>query len=601
MKDRPLRSELENIIPPEIKNDAFYNLIIELASTENIANVLEIGSSAGGGSTEAFVTGLAQNPYRPKLFCMEVSRPRFDELTRRYKDMTFVSCYNTSSVSLSKFPSSSDVESFYSSTRTNLNAYPLLQVLDWLVQDIEYVECSGVNEDGISRVRLENDIDCFDMVLIDGSEFTGKPELELVYGARWLLLDDVNIYKNFENYHRLKKDPLYELYQENWQLRNGYAVFKKRECEASLHPKKSAVRVILVDGIFFQFRHTGIARVWYSMLKEWSKSDFAASIILLDRAGTAPEIAGIRTRIIPAYDYDTAVEDRNMLQAICDEEGANLFCSTYYTAPRVTPSVFFGYDMIPENTAFFDLKHPLWQMKHHGIHVASSFIAISRSTAYDLMKFHPAAAGRTTIAHCGVDREKFTPVLPPDIISFYEKYNISKPYILFIGDRIGYKNAWLLFSALSQIPDQSQFNVICIGGAQDIEPEFAAMVPDVKIHILQLDDKELCAAYTGAIALAYPSVYEGFGLPILEAMACDCPVITCQNSSLPEAAGAAALYVRPDSPEEMIAAIRHAQEPAIRKQLIRMGRQQAARFSWSKMADTVQSALEQAASGVTHG
>jgi glycosyltransferase involved in cell wall biosynthesis len=217
------------------------------------------------------------------------------------------------------------------------------------------------------------------------------------------------------------------------------------------------------------------------------------------------------------------------------------------------------------------------------------------------MKFNPAAAGKTTIGHCGVDQEKFAPVQSSDVTSFCEKYSISKPYILFIGDRMGYKNAWLLFSAISQMTDRAQFNIICIGGADEIEPPFAAMVPDVKVHVLRLDDKDLCAAYSGAVALAYPSIYEGFGLPILEAMSCDCPVITCQNSSLPEAAGAAALYVREDSPEEMIAAIRQVQEPAIREQLIRMGRRQVARFSWSQMAKTVRSALEQAASGINHG
>jgi len=111
------------------------------------------------------------------------------------------------------------------------------------------------------------------------------------------------------------------------------------------------------------------------------------------------------------------------------------------------------------------------------------------------------------------------------------------------------------------------------------------------VHILPLNDAELRVAYSGAIALVYPSVYEGFGLPILEAMASGCPVITCQNSSIPEVAGAAALYVGEYNIQEMLEAIQHVQQPEIRDGLIRMGYRQVQRFSWERMAETVKHAL----------
>ena len=92
------RNALGKLIPAEIKGDEFYTQIQALARQADIHTVLEIGSSSGEGSTEAFVTGLRDNPNRPTLFCMEVSKPRFEALRRRYAADSFVKCYNVSSV-----------------------------------------------------------------------------------------------------------------------------------------------------------------------------------------------------------------------------------------------------------------------------------------------------------------------------------------------------------------------------------------------------------------------------------------------------------------------------------------------------------------------
>ena len=92
------KSQLNNIIPPEIKNDSFYRAIYNLAKTENLQTILEIGSSSGEGSTEAFVFGIKQNPNQPLLFCMEVSKTRFKALKKRYINEAFIRCYNVFSL-----------------------------------------------------------------------------------------------------------------------------------------------------------------------------------------------------------------------------------------------------------------------------------------------------------------------------------------------------------------------------------------------------------------------------------------------------------------------------------------------------------------------
>ncbi|MBC6435559.1 hypothetical protein FM036_39695 [Nostoc sp. HG1] len=132
-------SELNRLIPPEIKNDEFYAAIQKIAKEEDIKTVLEIGSSSGEGSTEAFVTGLRENPNKPTLFCMEVSKNRFAELKNNYKNESFVKCYNISSISVKSLHDEKEIIDFYHSNHTNLNLYPLERVLGWLRQDIEYV------------------------------------------------------------------------------------------------------------------------------------------------------------------------------------------------------------------------------------------------------------------------------------------------------------------------------------------------------------------------------------------------------------------------------------------------------------------------------
>jgi hypothetical protein len=167
---------------------------------------------------------------------------------------------------------------------------------------------------------------------------------------------------------------------------------------------------ILVDGVFFQMYRTGIARVWRSLLEEWAENGFAKHIIVLDRVGTSPKIAGIRYCTVPAYDYSKTDADREMLQQVCDETGADLFISTYYTTPLSTPSVFMAYDMIPEVLGA-NLNEPMWKEKHHAIRHASAYIAISENTARDLIKFFPEIAHKSvTVAHCGV-QSLFSPLV----------------------------------------------------------------------------------------------------------------------------------------------------------------------------------------------
>ncbi|TAE66298.1 MAG: glycosyltransferase family 1 protein [Oscillatoriales cyanobacterium] len=351
--------------------------------------------------------------------------------------------------------------------------------------------------------------------------------------------------------------------------------------------------VIVIDGVFFQLYRTGIARVWRSLLEEWAVSNFAECIVVFDRAGTAPKIPGIKYRTISPYDYNATDADREMLQQVCDEEGADLFISTYYTTPLSTPSVFMAYDMIPEVLgANFD--EPMWREKHRGIRHASAYISISENTACDLVKFFPQIhSNLVTVAHCGV-ANNFSPANLVEVNCFKSKYGISKPYFILVGAGSGYKNANLFFQAFAKLYSRQGFEIVCTGSGILLSPEFRDCTWGSTVHMLQLSDEELTLAYSGAIALVYPSKYEGFGMPVLEAIASACPVITCPNSSIPEVAGAAALYVNDDDIDGLADALCEVQKPKVRDSLIPAGLEQAKNFSWSKMAKIVSSALIEA-------
>ncbi|MDP9262567.1 MAG: hypothetical protein M3O89_11415 [Actinomycetota bacterium] len=220
-------TKLDHLIPAEITDDAFCKVIEDVASTDGVHEILEIGSSAGEGSTAAWVRGALRNPILPRLHCIEVSIPRHAALMKRWSDYSFVHGYNVSSVPLERFPSASEVEQFYRDVPSRLQDFDLETVLGWLQQDVDYLRDHGLSSPGIRDIRARHGIDTFDAVLIDGSEFTGSAELDEVYGARFLLLDDTETFKNWANTRRLESDRNYRLVRADPSVRNGFAVFAR--------------------------------------------------------------------------------------------------------------------------------------------------------------------------------------------------------------------------------------------------------------------------------------------------------------------------------------------------------------------------------------
>lgn len=360
---------------------------------------------------------------------------------------------------------------------------------------------------------------------------------------------------------------------------------------------------LLVDGVFFQINNTGIARVWRSILEILVASG-RFEIFFLDR-GQAPEIQGIRYIPFPKNLFIHCAADSLLIQKVCDQYKIDVFTSTYYTTPVSTPMVLMVYDMIPE-LFDFDLTQRAWMEKETAISYAQRYICISHSTRNDLLAFYPEIlAEKTTVSHCGVDNAVFYPRDENTVAAFRERFLLDKPYFLFVGSRVqhnGYKNSHLFFDALSRMK-VTGFDVFCVGGEKEIEPEILGSLPSgMRCRRVELTDEELVLAYGGALALVYPSLYEGFGMPVIEAMAAGCPVITTHHGSLAEAAGDAACLISGTSVQEMCGALDQMQDASYRQMLKEKGLAHVGQFRWQNMAQTfgdeVEILVQEARSGV---
>jgi glycosyltransferase involved in cell wall biosynthesis len=349
---------------------------------------------------------------------------------------------------------------------------------------------------------------------------------------------------------------------------------------------------VLIDGVYFQLASRTIARAWSSLLKEIGQ-DPAFSLFMLDRGG-CPVISTVSLIAFPSYTTSYTATDSLLIQEFCDRFEIDVFASTYYTTAVTSPQVQVVYDLIPELMGF-DLPARALKEKQLALSYASYFACISRNTRDDLCKIYPSIDHSTTaITYCGVDAEVFNSSARQNVSALRSKYDLKKNWFLFVGSRAQhkvYKNAEFFFEALKN-EKACDFDIVCVGGEPIIESDWLREVPlEIRILHLDLSDDELAAAYAGAIALVYPSLYEGFGLPILEAMASGCPVITARYGSLHELAGDAAFKISGHDCRELLDAMDCIRTPAIRQPLIEAGYAQAAKFRWEDAAERLKGLL----------
>ena len=349
-------------------------------------------------------------------------------------------------------------------------------------------------------------------------------------------------------------------------------------------------RVVLIDGLIFQFYQgapNGISRVWLNLIPHLQEKLPDHSLVVVRRGRFSSGLPGIQEQPFPEYDFNAAdggEADSLRLGDLAARLGAGCFLSTYYSRAAGCPSILLVHDMIPEVMGE-DLTRPAWVAKRKAIEAASAFIAVSDSTRRDLSACYPVGERPVTTAHNGVS-PGFTPAPPAQVEQFLEARKLRQGYLLLVGGRGQYKGATRFLRALLESGLAGRFPVVAVGGEPWLTPEEEALRKRLNItYTGWISDSDLRLLYAGAFALVYPSRYEGFGLPVAEAMACGCPAILPRHSSLPEVAGDAGVYADPGNAAELAAALHQLLEPVQRAALVEAGLKQSARFRWPAMAD----------------
>ncbi|MFZ0547331.1 MAG: glycosyltransferase family 1 protein [Candidatus Promineifilaceae bacterium] len=281
----------------------------------------------------------------------------------------------------------------------------------------------------------------------------------------------------------------------------------------------------------------------------------------------------------------------------------------FFTPAHVIPLTYFGksaatihdlgYHYFPEAHTRRQVAYLEWSTRHNGRR-AEQIIADSQVTKDDLIKFYNLNPNKIEVVYPACD-----PALKPvtdkeQLTAVQQKYGIIAPYLLYIGTLQPRKNLVRLVEAYAAMPDHSH-QLVLAGRtgwlAEPILKAIDALEPTVRRKIIlpgYIEDGDKAALIYGADVMLFPSLYEGFGFPVLEANACGTAVICSNTSSLPEVAGEACLLVDPQNTAEITAAIsRLLSDQSLQQALIRKGLLNAERFTWQKTAEQVLSILEQ--------
>lgn len=288
----------------------------------------------------------------------------------------------------------------------------------------------------------------------------------------------------------------------------------------------------------------------------------------------------------PRKEHKAFLKNQRTTLEMLDSGDIDVFHPTYYDSYFIDqfkkPLVITIHDMIYENfPSLFPSNEPTAHQKRLHIERADQIIAVSQRTKEDILKYYDVNDDKITVVHHGIDQ--YVP------LSYEGIENLPKEYVLYVGSRSGYKNFDLLVQAFSGISKKYDgLKLVVAGSPLGIAEEELLWRNGIqdKVITFAASDGELNTLYKNAFFFVYPSTYEGFGLPILEAYKNECPVLLSNASCFPEIAGEAAAYFETFSLESLIEQMDLLIEnSAYRNQLIQLGKEKIQEYPMESCID----------------
>lgn len=253
-----------------------------------------------------------------------------------------------------------------------------------------------------------------------------------------------------------------------------------------------------------------------------------------------------------------------------------------------------GFMRFPKLYRPSELRYHRWSARL-AVRRADRLLTVSEFSKREIMEVYKVPAERVTVTPLGVDTETYRPDMPEhQVNAVLDRYRVTRPYFIYIGRLEEKKNVLNLIKAFSIFKGWRGYGdpvkLLLIGakgfGFERIRREIRDRKLEEQVMIPgYVAEEHMQELYAGAVALIFPSLYEGFGLPILQAQACGTPVVTSNLASMPEVAGRGALFVNPNASEDLAVKMRMVvDEDRTREELKREGFENIKRFSWDDCA-----------------
>jgi len=358
------------------------------------------------------------------------------------------------------------------------------------------------------------------------------------------------------------------------------------------------MKVVYDHQIFGWQQYGGISRYYYELASNISASKAADVVVVspvfvnayLQSASEDLQIIGKRMPAIRRTGRLLRSVNQFIAPALMRSFSPDIVHETYYSQNRCAPEksqiVLTVFDMIHE---CFPASFPAWDTtskdKALAVKRADHVVCISEQTRKDLVDIFNINPDNTSVVHLGFSLTQC------EIGRNTETASNDRPYLLYVGSRSGYKNFEGFIRAFTSNGRlRNDFDVVAFGGgafgARELSLFVELGVPVGCVRHEAGDDARLATLYRGAAMFVYPSLYEGFGIPPLEAMSFDCPVVCSNTSSMPEVVGDAALFFDPSDVSSIESAlVELAGSADLRDTLIARGRERIKRFSWKRCAE----------------